>query len=100
VNSHTLIPRPETEMLVEFALEKIPAGAAEAVLDLGTGSGAIALAVKSERPTCGCYGSGCLSRGSRGCSQANAEQLSLSVEFVHGSWFSPLSGAPFLFDSV
>jgi len=94
VNAHTLIPRPETEMLVEFALEKIPGGAAEAVLDLGTGSGAIALAVKSERPTCGVTAVDA-SVEALAVARVNAEQLSLSVEFVHGSWFSPLTGRHF-----
>ncbi|MFB4393622.1 MULTISPECIES: peptide chain release factor N(5)-glutamine methyltransferase [unclassified Pseudomonas] len=49
VAPHTLIPRPETELLVEAALELVPAAAAK-VLDLGTGTGAIALALASERP--------------------------------------------------
>jgi len=50
VNQHTLIPRPETELLVEYLLEHYPAERTVKLADLGTGSGAIALALASERP--------------------------------------------------
>ncbi len=50
VTPHTLIPRPETEQLVELALERLPPDARGTVADLGTGSGAIALALARERP--------------------------------------------------
>lgn len=52
VNSHTLIPRPDTERLVELALERIPPDRDYCIADIGTGSGAIALAIASERPRC------------------------------------------------
>ncbi len=52
INKYTLIPRPETELLVETALQMIPENAAFNILDLGTGSGAIAIAIASERPDC------------------------------------------------
>lgn len=52
VNQHTLIPRPDTEILVEAALEKIPTQAAWQIADLGTGSGAIAIALAKHRPNC------------------------------------------------
>lgn len=94
VNAHTLIPRPETEMLVEFALEKIPAGSAEAILDLGTGSGAIALAVKSERPACAVTAVDA-SPEALAVARANAGRLHLVVEFLSGSWFVPLAGRRF-----
>ena len=51
VSPHTLIPRPETELLVERALALLPADSKALVADLGTGSGAIALALASQRPT-------------------------------------------------
>ncbi len=52
INEDTLIPRPETELLVETALQIIPEDAVFNIMDLGTGSGAIAIAIASERPDC------------------------------------------------
>lgn len=52
VTPHTLIPRPQTERLVEVALSLIPTGVALTIADLGTGSGAVAAAIASERPAC------------------------------------------------
>jgi len=94
VDRHTLIPRPETEMLVEFALEKIPAGSDGRVLDLGTGSGAIALAVKKERPQC-LVTAVDASRDALSVAARNADRLELSVDFLHSDWFSALAGRRF-----
>ena len=94
VNAHTLIPRPETELLVEFALEKIPAGSPDSMLDLGTGSGAIALAVKSERPVCAVTAVDA-SAEALAVARANASRLKLSVELLLGSWCEPVPGRRF-----
>ena len=90
VNPSVLIPRPETELLVDLALERKPA----TVLDLGTGSGAIALALKSQL------------KGSRvvavdadlsalQMAKRNATKLHLDVDFRHGRWFGPVAGERF-----
>lgn len=94
VNHHTLIPRPETEMLVEFALEKIPPGSTQQVLDLGTGSGAIALAIKKERPHCPVTAVDA-SRDALAVAMGNAERLQLPIECLHSDWFSALPGKRF-----
>jgi release factor glutamine methyltransferase len=92
VDRHTLIPRPETEHLVEQALRSAPAERALQVLDLGSGSGAIALALAHERPhwqVTGCD----RSAGALAVARANALRLQLSnVSFVESDWFVCLPG--------
>jgi release factor glutamine methyltransferase len=82
VDRRVLIPRPETELLVELALERRP----ETALDVGTGSGAIALAVASELPGCEVTATD-TSPSALGVARANAEQLGLGarVRFLAGS---------------
>ncbi|MBS0578498.1 MAG: peptide chain release factor N(5)-glutamine methyltransferase [Proteobacteria bacterium] len=94
VSSAVLVPRPETELLVERALALGPTGAAR-VADLGTGSGAIALALASERPQWQVTATD-ISAGALGVARANAVRLGLSrVNFRLGDWFGALSGETF-----
>jgi len=94
VNASTLIPRPETELLVEFALEKMPLDQPLRVLDLGTGSGAIALAVKTERPVSTVMAVDA-SLPALDVAAANADRLGLDIELRHSDWFSALPGRQF-----
>jgi release factor glutamine methyltransferase len=95
VSTDTLIPRPETELLVEAALARIPEQAEWAVADLGTGSGAIALAIASERPRCRITAVE-RSAGALAMARQNAQRLGLgNVEFLQGDWFAPLAGRRF-----
>lgn len=97
VTPAVLIPRPETELLVETALQRIPAGAAMRIADLGTGSGAIALALAQERPRCEIHATDC-SVDALQVAQDNARRHQLDgVQFHPGSWTGPLSG---MFDLV
>ena len=92
VTPDVLIPRPETELLVDFALEKLHAGGT--LLDLGTGSGAIALAVKHRRPDAQVAAVD-HSHAALRVARANAARLSLEVDFVAGNWFEQLDGRRF-----
>ncbi len=94
VNEATLIPRPETEILVSAVLELFSADQSISVLDLGTGSGAIALAIAKERPKWQITATDASIAALR-MAEKNARRLKLPVEFVMGSWFAPLSDRRF-----
>lgn len=95
VNAATLVPRPETELLVELALREIPRKAVWQILDLGTGSGAIAVAIAGERLLCEVTATD-ISESALAVARENARQLSMSnVSFAHGSWAEPVRGRRF-----
>jgi release factor glutamine methyltransferase len=94
VSPAVLVPRPETELMVERALALGPEKGGR-IVDLGTGSGAIALAVASERPEWMVTATD-LSEEALATARANAAALGLArVEFVAGKWFEPLGGRRF-----
>src|SRR5690606_17782869 len=96
VTPDTLIPRPETELLVEQALARIAPGVPARVADLGTGSGAIALAIASERPLARVVATD-RSEAALAVARANASTHGLHgrVEFRAGDWFAPVAGERF-----
>jgi release factor glutamine methyltransferase len=104
VDSRALIPRPETELLVEVALS-LPHGAR--VLDVGTGSGAVALALKDERPDLLISGSD-LSEDALALARLNGERLGLSVSWLradllsemHDEFDAILSNPPYILESA
>lgn len=91
VDSRVLDPRPDTETLVDWALELMPENQPLRAVDLGTGSGAIALALQSQRPTAQVFAVDA-SADALAVAQSNARQLKLPVQFAHGSWLEPLAG--------
>ena len=87
VSPATLVPRPETEVLVEETLSIIPADAEMTILDLGTGSGAIAIAIASERPNCRIVATD-LSTPALAVAANNARRHTLgNIDFRQGAWF-------------
>ncbi|MEK9133933.1 MAG: peptide chain release factor N(5)-glutamine methyltransferase [Pseudomonadota bacterium] len=92
VSPATLIPRPETELLVEKALAHVPQDAEWTIADLGTGCGAIALALAKERPRCRIIATD-ISPAALDVARSNAARFGpTNVEFREGSWFEPLTG--------
>ncbi len=95
VSPATLVPRPETELLVELALREIPRKADWRILDLGTGSGAIAIAIACERPMCGIMATD-ISGAALAVARINARHLCRgNVDFLQGDWTEPVADRVF-----
>jgi release factor glutamine methyltransferase len=95
VTPDTLIPRRETERLVELALERVPAAPGVRIADLGTGSGAIALALAFERPQAEVIATD-VSPAALKVAAVNARALGLrNVQLREGNWWAPLKGERF-----
>ncbi|WP_031421224.1 peptide chain release factor N(5)-glutamine methyltransferase [Xanthomonas euvesicatoria] len=95
VSPATLIPRADTEVLVELALERLDTVPGRRVADLGTGSGAIALAIASERPQAQVIATDA-SAAALAMARRNADSHGLrNVDCRQGSWFAPLAGEAF-----
>lgn len=100
VSEETLIPRPETELLVELTLQNIQARTGAHILDLGTGCGAIAIALAKERKDW--FITACdFSEGALNVAKENANQLNLqNITFFHSDWFSSLGESPQFFHAI
>jgi len=95
VNEHVLIPRPETELLVEILLSALPKALATTVLELGTGSGAVALSIAKERPFWEITAVD-ISSEALVIAQQNAEALGIdTVGFIQSDWFSSVPAQKF-----
>lgn len=94
VGPGVLVPRPETERVVEVLLETIPENDPLCVLDLGTGSGAIALALKAERPKLRVTASD-VSPAALEIARRNGERLGLEVRWLESDWFGEMLGETF-----
>lgn len=95
VDRDVLVPRPDTELLVDWALKLLAAAPARpAVADLGTGSGAIALALARARPAARVCGVD-LSLSALAVARANGQRLGIAVEWLQSDWWSALAGRHF-----
>lgn len=98
VNRFTLIPRPDTELIVEKAIEAVR-GDSIRILDLGTGSGCIAASIKCELPHAEVWATD-FSEGALETARRNAAALGVQIEFRHGSWFDALAADDAVFDII
>lgn len=94
VTPAVLIPRPETELLVEFALERVAPDTRASVLDLGTGSGCVAVAIAKHRPRARIAATD-ISRTALAIARENAARHGASVEFIESDWLQALAGRSF-----
>lgn len=95
VTPAVLIPRPETELLVELALQRLPAGASARVLDLGTGSGCIGITLAAERPQAQVTLVD-VSKAALEIAQTNAGQWApANTRLLHGDWYSAIADEPY-----
>lgn len=95
VDPRVLVPRPDTEALVNWALERVDSSSNTArVLDLGTGSGAIALAITTQRPHASVSATDA-SEDALAVARSNAQRLGLPVQFHAGSWLGAVPGQRF-----
>ena len=95
VTPATLVPRPETELLVDLALREIPRRAEWDILDLGTGSGAVAIAIAKERPLSRVTATD-VSTAALDVARQNARQLEIpDIEFLAGDWTAPVRARTF-----
>jgi release factor glutamine methyltransferase len=97
VDARVLVPRPDTETLVNWALELLDGQ--QRVLDLGTGSGALALSLKASQPTLRVHATD-FSAVALAVAQVNAQGLKLDVSFHHGAWFAALPDSEATFDCI
>lgn len=91
VDARVLVPRPDTETLVHWSLDVLSGQVLPTVLDLGTGSGAIALAIRRARPDAQVSAVDA-SAAALAVARANGEKLGLPVQWLHGHWFAPVHG--------
>jgi release factor glutamine methyltransferase len=94
VTPDVLVPRPDTETLVDWALALLAPLRTPRVIDLGTGSGAIALAIKHARPDAEVHATD-LSAAALGVARSNAQALRLAVTWHHGAWWQPVAAVSF-----
>jgi release factor glutamine methyltransferase len=93
VNAAVLVPRPESELLVQLGLERLPRSGAVAVLDLGTGSGAIGLAIARERPDARVD---LVDSSSAAVAVAERNRVTLGLHNARtlcGDWYAPIAGS-------